>query len=159
MMQPVNNNTIKDVPVSRSARMIILDSDHRLLLFQYHDEHRPPFWSTVGGRLLPGEDYLTAARRELLEETGFAAPIGRLLRTRDEVFQVAGSVPTRWIEQYFLVESAGGVPDRTNWTEEERSTIRDYRWWSLDEMRSTTETFLPAWLPELLESTLVQLAE
>jgi len=147
-----------ELPIARSARLLVIDCEQRLLLFRYHDGHRPPFWATAGGRLEPGESYEAAAARELREETGFAAPIGRLLRTRDQVFTVAQSVPTRWIEHYYLVECDGGTPDRTCWTKEERTTIRDLRWWSLTEMETTTETILPPWLPELLARTLRELA-
>lgn len=63
----------------RSARLVIVDEDGRLLLFRYHDEHHAPFWATPGGELLPGESYLDAARRELREETGLNLQIGRLV--------------------------------------------------------------------------------
>jgi ADP-ribose pyrophosphatase YjhB (NUDIX family) len=140
--------------LARSARLLVIDREQRLLLFRYHDGHRPPFWATAGGRLEPGESYEAAAARELREETGFVAPIGRLLRTRDQVFTVGESVPTRYIEHYYLVECEGGTPDRTHWTDQERTTIRDLRWWSLTEMQTTSETILPPWLPELLATTL-----
>src|SRR5690242_5310721 len=95
-----------DLTVKRSARLVILDREGRMLLFRYHDEHRPPFWATPGGRLESGETYLAAAARELREETGFHASVGPLLKTRDEVFPVAWSGIDRYIEHYFLVETA-----------------------------------------------------
>jgi ADP-ribose pyrophosphatase YjhB (NUDIX family) len=142
------------LPVHRSARLVIVDPAGRLLLFRYHDEHRPPFWSTAGGRLEPGESYEVAAARELAEETGFAAEVGPPLRVRDEVYAVARDVPARWVEHYFLVRCEGGDPSRDRWTAEERATIREHRWWSAEEMRSTDETFLPSLIPELLEQAL-----
>jgi len=143
------------VPVLRSARLIIVDPAGRLLLFLYHDEHQPPFWATVGGQLVDDEDYRAAATRELEEETGFDATIGPFLRERDEIYAVAGSPQARWIEHYFLVQCASAdEPDRTGWTDEERSTIRDWRWWSVDEIRRSSETFLPKWIPQLLEKVL-----
>jgi 8-oxo-dGTP diphosphatase len=147
------------LPLQRSARLVVVDPAGRLLLFRYHDEHRPPFWSTAGGRLAEGESYLDAAERELREETGFCAPVGPLLRVREEVYAVADGEPARWIEHYFLVRCAEAAPSRDGWTEEERATIRDYRWWSLDEMRKTGETFLPPWLPDLLAEALSEVGE
>ncbi|HEC0958100.1 TPA: NUDIX domain-containing protein, partial [Klebsiella pneumoniae] len=79
----------------RSARLVIVDEDGRLLLFRYHDEHHAPFWATPGGELLPGESYLDAARRELREETGLNLQIGRLVEERDAVYAVARSTPAR----------------------------------------------------------------
>jgi GrpB-like predicted nucleotidyltransferase (UPF0157 family)/ADP-ribose pyrophosphatase YjhB (NUDIX family) len=138
-----------DLPERRSARLLILDATGRLLLFRYDDGRRAPFWATPGGQVLVGETYEQAAARELAEETGFDAPVGPLVRTRDEVF-AAGDVPTsRWREHYFVVRVAGGAPDAARWTEEERRTIREARWWSPAELRGATEPVLPAWLPDV----------
>jgi ADP-ribose pyrophosphatase YjhB (NUDIX family) len=142
-----------ELPIKRSARLVLLDPRDRLLLFRYHEPARA-FWATAGGRLEPGETYLDAARRELREETGFDVEVGRLLCNREGVFSVAGGPEARWIEEYFLVECAGGTPDRSGWTDEERTTIREFRWWSADELRATTEVVLPPWLPELFDSVL-----
>src|SRR5688500_15569708 len=69
---PASNTPMPaELDLRRSARLIILDPRGRLLLFRYHDEHKPPFWSTAGGELQDGEDYRAAVQRELLEETGF----------------------------------------------------------------------------------------
>ena len=135
--------------IRRSARLVIVDSAGRLLLFRYHDEHRAPFWATVGGRVVDGEDWLDTAARELAEETGFVAPIGPRLRERTAVFAVADEGPAEWTERYYLVRCAGGAPDRAGWTDEERRTIREHRWWPLAELRATPEPVLPGWLPEL----------
>jgi len=141
----------------RSARLIVVDNAGRLLLFRYHDEHQPPFWATVGGQLQGDENYRAAAVRELQEETGFDAEIGPFLRERDEVYAVARRDPERWIEHYFLVRCATIEPlDQAGWTDEERTTIRAWRWWTLDELRTTDETILPAWIPDLLAEALAE---
>ncbi|MGR6779068.1 hypothetical protein ACU5B6_05480 [Moritella viscosa] len=37
------------------------------------------------------------------------------------------------------------------WTEEEKSTIQKWKWWSLEEMRAAgNDSFKPEWLPALL---------
>lgn len=146
------------LPIRRSARLMILEPGGRLLLFRYHDGRGKPFWSTAGGELKEGEDYRQAAARELKEETGFDAVVGRFLRDRDDVYAVARAEPAQWLEQYFLVTcSSEKVPDRTGWTAEERETIQNWRWWSLEEMREQgSSAFRPNWLPDLLERTLDQ---
>ncbi len=142
------------LPVRRSARLAIVDDHGRMLLFRYHDEHRAAFWATPGGRLEDGEDYHDAAARELVEETGFAARVGPVVRERESVYAVARDAPARWIERYFLVRCPQAPPVRGGWTDEERATIRAHRWWSVAEMRASGETFLPAWLPDLLAEVL-----
>ena len=141
--------------VRRSARLIILDQDGRLLLFRYQDEHKPAFWSTAGGELQAGEEYRDAAQRELHEETGFRFEVGPLLHEREDLYAVARSQPAHWVEYYFLVEcDRAGAPSRANWTDEERTTIQDWKWWSLAEMREQPEAFLPTSLPEILAGAL-----
>ena len=142
--------------IRRSARLFIVDSDDNLLLFKYHDEHRDPFWATVGGELKPGESYLDTARRELSEETGIDAEIGPLLRERDEIYAVARSTPARWLEKYFLVRCKSHLPiNQDGWTDEERDTIRDWKWWSLEDMKiQDSAAFKPEWITAVLESVI-----
>jgi len=144
--------------VRRSSRLVILDPTGRMLLFRYQDEHTNPFWATVGGELGTGEDFFAAAQRELLEETGFRAEVGPVLRDRDAVYAVARSSPARWLEKYFLVQChSADAPDPTGWTDEERSTIQAWKWWSLTEMLNEgSSAFRPEFLPELLRSVLAE---
>jgi 8-oxo-dGTP pyrophosphatase MutT (NUDIX family) len=67
-----------DLPViERSAvRLVVLDTQGRLLLFRTHDNDYPElgtWWELPGGGIEPGETYLDAAIRELREETGIIA--------------------------------------------------------------------------------------
>ncbi len=154
-LQHASVQRMSSVPVRASARLLVIDAEGRLLLFQYHDALRPPFWATIGGRVLPGETCEATAARELAEETGYTDPIGRMVRTRDEVYSTADVTTSRWLEQYFEVRTAGGPLCTDRWTDEERQTIRASRWWTLDELRSTTETVLPIWLANELATLLL----
>lgn len=140
----------------KSSRLIIVDEEGRLLLFLYKDEHQAPFWATVGGELRPGESYVEAAKRELYEETGLMQDVGEMLKERDEVYAVARSVPARWLEQYFLVEwPAKKEVFAAKWTDEEKSTIQTWKWWSLDELLDNDPAlYKPEWIPDLLHSVL-----
>lgn len=145
-----------ELTTRRSSRLFIVDGSGRLLLFQYHDEHQAPFWATAGGELVSGESYLDAARRELAEETGFDADVGPVIREREEIYAVARSTPARWVEKYFFVRCDSNRPlSRIGWTEEEKSTIKNWKWWHLDDMKKQgSTTFKPHWLPALLESVI-----
>lgn len=138
---------------------MIVDEKGRLLLFEYKDEHHPqPFWATAGGELKESETYLEAAKRELYEETGLKNDIGDLLMEREDVFAVARSTPAIWQEKYYLVNcSSNSKVFAADWTEEEKSTIQKWKWWSLEEMDSVgSQHFKPDCLPELLNSILKQ---
>ena len=142
------------LPERRSARLLVVEPGGRLLLFRYADGREPPFWATPGGELLPGESFEAAAARELAEETGFRAPVGPQVRTRDAVFAAGDGGPARWVEHYFVVRAPAAAPVQERWTAEERRTIRGARWWSLAELQATMEPVLPVWLPEALAAVL-----
>jgi 8-oxo-dGTP diphosphatase len=62
--------------MKRFASVVLVDRRGWVLL-QERDEHPvldPEKWGFVGGGVEPGEAYVEAARRELLEETGLAVP-------------------------------------------------------------------------------------
>ncbi|UBV42861.1 NUDIX domain-containing protein [Deinococcus taeanensis] len=56
--------------------VLLQDEQERVLLQRRGDDG---LWSEPGGALNPGEDFLTGARRELMEETGLGCPDLRLL--------------------------------------------------------------------------------
>jgi ADP-ribose pyrophosphatase len=59
---------------SGSAVMMAVDTDRRVLLVrQYRLPADKEIWELPAGRLDPGENPLKAARRELIEETGYRA--------------------------------------------------------------------------------------
>lgn len=61
---------------------IFAEVDGKLLLLDQEQPGHPSFLSLPGGRMDPGEDPLTAAKRELLEETGYISQTWELLETR-----------------------------------------------------------------------------
>ncbi|WP_036975171.1 NUDIX hydrolase [Pseudoalteromonas luteoviolacea] len=139
------------------SRLMIVNEQDELLLFQYKDEHKSePFWATAGGELKESESYLGAAKRELYEETGLTNDIGELLLEREDIFAVARSTPAIWQEKYYLVRCAtNSKVFAAQWTEEEKSTIQKWKWWSREEMEQEgIDAFKPDCLPALFDTIL-----
>lgn len=66
-----------DAAVRVRVALCICDGDRILLAEHLKDGHR--HWLLPGGGVEPGETLVAAGVRELLEETGMAADVGRLL--------------------------------------------------------------------------------
>ncbi|MBI1329995.1 MAG: NUDIX domain-containing protein [Alphaproteobacteria bacterium] len=140
-----------------TVRVLLLGPDNRLLLIRFEDKRLNKgrvFWATVGGGLENGEDVLTGARREIAEETGITdAELGPVVWLDDVVIDIAGeSVFFR--EQYIVARTARTDFDFSGWTELEREVIKDIRWFTVDDIRASTERIYPDvladWLPDIL---------
>jgi lipoyl(octanoyl) transferase len=64
-------------PDLRTISVVVVREDGKVLALKRSPE-RGSFWQPVTGRLEPGEEPQAAAQRELLEETGFDAPVRAL---------------------------------------------------------------------------------
>lgn len=137
-----------------SARVVLLDSSGRVLLFQGFDPARPHelFWFTVGGGVEDGEELRDTAVREAFEETGVKlAPeslIGPVWRRR-AVFSFDGT--TFDAEEWFFTATVDGVEiDTSGFNDVEEHSISAFRWWTAEELAATDETVYPVQLAELL---------
>jgi 8-oxo-dGTP pyrophosphatase MutT (NUDIX family) len=149
----------QDLPiVERSVvRLVVLDTDDRLLLFHTHDPLHPElgtWWELPGGGIDAVETYLEAAVRELREETGIVVSPGQVgsptwrrratflhrevRRLQDEVV-----VPVR-------LPGLGPAVDESGREEYEKEDYFDFRWWPVAEVAGSAERFYPGRLPELL---------
>ena len=137
----------------QAARVILIDEAGRVLLFRGGDPHRPDagtWWFTPGGGLDDGETIEEAARREVREETGFVVTdFGPVVLERSIEFEVEGQHFDQ-DEVFFRVSVAGFAVDKREWTDLERRLIVEHRWWTREELATTTETVYPEGLVDLL---------
>ena len=147
-------------PAERSAaRVLLLDAKDRLLLFHGFDPHdraRGGWWITPGGGLEPGEDPTVGAARELFEETGLLLDPAEFV---GPVYERVAEFPFegrryRQAEGFYLARVAAWDVDTSGFTAVELRSVDGHRWWSLAELRTTTEQVYPECLSDLLTSAL-----
>lgn len=144
------NQTAPSLRVRRSARIIVLDPDERVLLFRFDVTGRPPFWVTTGGECEAGESFENAARRELFEETGIVANPGtQIARTTPQFVTVEGE-PVQADERYFLVRVDHTAVHTGNHTALERKVMTRHRWFTLAELDDWSEAIFPENLAEMV---------
>jgi 8-oxo-dGTP pyrophosphatase MutT (NUDIX family) len=137
----------------RAARLIVLDTEGRALMFRYDVPGRDPFWVTAGGECEPGESFRNAARRELLEETGIiVADLGReIARMTPEFVTVEGELVQAY-ERFFLVRVAETAIDTSRHTALEQKLMTQHRWFTLEELESWPEAVFPVELANMIRS-------
>ena len=135
-----------------------MDPQDRVFLFSGIDRTTPDVpavWFPVGGAVEEGESLADAAVRETAEEMGLligdpGPPIG----TQRFEWTFEGTHHDQE-ETYFLVRTeTAAEPVTDRWTEVERATITGHRWWTLDELITTTEAVFPHGLVDLIEPLL-----
>ncbi len=140
-----------------AARVLLIDDSGALLLLQGCDPQRPAagtWWMTPGGGVDPGETSEAAARREVREETGLeVGDLGPVVFRRIAEFEFEG-VRYRQHEEMFSVRCRRFTLDDRGWSEVERRSVLEHRWWTLAGLVATDETLHPAELPQILRALL-----
>lgn len=139
------------------AKVLLVDSQERVLLFSGIDRTRPgapPTWFPVGGGVEEGETLQAAAIRETAEETGYRiSDVGPAVATQRFEWSFEGTTFDQE-DTYFLVRTPGLAVSDRGWTDVEKATVVDHRWWTVEELRVTDEVVSPENLADLLQQLL-----
>ncbi|WP_255465426.1 NUDIX hydrolase [Frigoribacterium sp. NBH87] len=132
--------------VRPTSRLLVLDEHDRLLLMMTKapDTSGAARWITPGGGVDPGESHEEAAVRELHEETGqVVAEVGPVVRVDDFDVPWDAADHTHGHAEFFVVRLPHFEVVDDDWTDDERVDILESRWFSLDELESTTDPVEP----------------
>jgi 8-oxo-dGTP pyrophosphatase MutT (NUDIX family) len=111
------------------------------------------FWATPGGEIEDGESDHAAAQRELREELGIAVELIGPVHTATARFEHAGETVSA-TDTFFVGRCTHEAPKLRAFTEEERSVLKEMRWWTLSELRTTDGTIFPPDLARVVEQAL-----
>ena len=142
--------------IQRTAiRAVVLDERRDILLIQGRvPDTGEALWMTPGGGLEDGEAHSDCLLRELFEETGHqAATHERLVWTRRHQFLFNGQHYDQ-TEYFYLVPAPRFDPtNANNPAAHELEGFLQFRWWSLDDIAASRDTFVPGqlahWLHQL----------
>ncbi|HLJ89676.1 MAG TPA: NUDIX domain-containing protein [Candidatus Angelobacter sp.] len=142
-----------------SSRILLIDSDNRVLLFKF--VHKTGalagqiYWATPGGALETGESFEDAARRELLEETDIHVDaVNEPVARREFQLQLADGEHVLAEERFFVIRFAAQSISRDHWTSLEREVMTDHHWWSVEDLRVTSERVFPETLADMIAAAL-----
>ena len=130
--------------------------NHRVAGACVHEDHvllttaeGEDFWMLPGGRVEFLEDTRTALQREMVEELGCEAEVGRLLWVVEDFFALSGRSYHEVAFVYEFLPSDTSVLERT-WTRNitDGGVAMEFRWFSLEEL--TTVNLQPGFLKEVL---------
>ncbi|MFP4312249.1 MAG: NUDIX hydrolase, partial [Nitriliruptoraceae bacterium] len=135
-----------------AARALTLDASGRVLLVAHAPDATRRVWTAPGGGLHPGESHEQAVVRELREEIGLQVEAaGPWVWSRRITFDFRGC----WLDQeerWFLVRLEG-TPEVEDAPLDDPGAVA-VRWWTLDELRTTTAELAPSALADRLEELL-----
>jgi len=135
----------------------MLTPERQVLLMQVQEPSKGfKIWITPGGGIENGEEAEACLRREIQEETGIThLNIGPHIWHRHHIFEWNNQMLNQE-EDFYFVPIEHFEPDmQTNPSEIELRDFRQFRWWTLEEISSSQDEFVPRLLAEHLQSLIL----
>ena len=124
---------------------MVLDPAGRVLLIRCVAMRRDGefrFWLTPGGEIEAGETPLAAAGRELREELGITVEVVGPVYTEATQFEHRGEMRDN-VDFVFTARCEADAPALQGVTADEIELMKEIRWWTAEEIESSTEKIFP----------------
>ncbi|PZO85070.1 MAG: hypothetical protein DI626_07755 [Micavibrio aeruginosavorus] len=145
MNNPQNNSNfiLENLPVRNVSRVLLIHED-KVLLMKVDLPDRS-FWCTIGGGMENNETVEEAVKREAYEEVGLTGQDvtwDRSVWHGEHVLKRHG-VDTLHKETFVLGYANSTKIDPAALTEEEKAVVKEFKWWPIHELETTTEFVVP----------------
>lgn len=139
-----------------AARVVLMNTQGAVFLLKAKDlgDSSKTWWMTCGGGEEMGELPAQTAARELAEETGIECEPTELvgpLAHRRAVMEFTSHTLHQDEVFFGLVEDSNVDLEEALWTDVEKDSIVGAKWWTREELETTSETVYPRQLVELMD--------